>query len=362
MHAWRLATAVSPPATVRGGRIGSEPPLTPPPGEVDVGLGLLVARTTGPLATDARAALLTYFTTTDSTPIRAAAIASRLTKSEVRTWVGQISRLATQVGPPPSLLEAVAELRKGARPSDDAAVVLADLGLVRDELDPVAVLRLAGLFRVPDVPILIRAGGHRWVIPAADVSQMRTWRRRAAARLTVIGLAPTDSLPPLPHGLPVELVEGSLGGPEGVRFHSGWMWRIDSRGRIPRLTRTLLLIGPQTPNTIAAGLGDQRMTVPPTTVLAAWLESVPWARPTSAGRYTARRRDESVLGKWDRVILDHVRAGKPLTTAALGATLQLDRNHLGATLRRSVLLEHSTYGRWNLRRALPVPRSVVGRS
>lgn len=81
--------------------------------------------------------------------------------------------------------------------------------------------------------------------------------------------------------------------------------------------------------------------------------SADWARATTAGRYTARHRDTTVLGKWDQEILRHARAGQPLTTAALAATLQLDRNHLGATLRRSVLLEHVSYGQWRIRRAPP---------
>jgi hypothetical protein len=169
--------------------------------------------------------------------------------------------------------------------------------------------------------------------------------------MAVMGLAPLSALPKPPTRLPPEFVHRTLGDRSDIQFDSGWVWRTDSHGRIPRLARIMLLAAPQTAETIAAGLRDVRMTVPPVEVLGKWLKTVPWARLTATGRFTARSRDPSVLGRWDRAILDHAQVGRPLTTAALAASLNLDRNHLGATLRRCVLIEHVAYGQWRLRQA-----------
>lgn len=331
--------------------VESRPPEAPPRGPVDVGLGLLLARTAGPIGTDARAALAAYFTTADPAPVRVGAAASGLSRAQVRTWVGQAARLAAIVGPPRSLLDSVAVLRSRTWPSDDAASALAGTGLTAERMHPASVLRLAGLYRLPDLPQSIMIGGGSWVVPATTATELRIWRRRAATRMAVVGLAPLSALPKPPRGLPTDLVHSALGDPSEIHVGCDWVWRTDSNGRIPRLARTMLFAGPQTAETIAAGLRDVRMTVPPVAVLDRWLETVPWARRSAAGRFTARFRDPSVLGRWDRAILDYAHVGKPLTTAAFASALQLDRNHLGATLRRCVLIEHVSYGQWRLRHA-----------
>jgi hypothetical protein len=218
-------------------------------------------------------------------------------------------------------------------------------------MHPASMLRLGGLYRLPDIPELIMIGERSWVVPADTAKELRHWRRQAATRMAVMGLAPLSALPKPPTRLPPELVQGTLGDASDVYVDSGWVWRIDSKGRIPRLARMMLLAAPHTAAIIAAGLRDVRMSVPPVEVLDTWLGTVPWARRTATGRFTARSRDLSVLGRWDRAILDHARAGRPLTTAALASALQLDRNHLGATLRRCVLIEHVAYGQWRLRQA-----------
>ena len=331
--------------------VDSRPPDAPPQGPVDVGLGLLLARTAGPISTEARAALAAYFTTADPAPVRVGAAASGLSTAQVRTWVGQAARLAAMVGPPQSLLDAVALLRSRTWQAGDATAALADAGLTTERVHPASVLRLGGLYRLPDLPQSIMIGGRSWVVPATTATELRHWRRRAATRMAVMGLAPLSALPKPPRGYHLSLSYGTLGDPSDIHFDSDWVWRTDSKGRIPRLARTMLLAGPQTAETIAAGLRDVRMTVPPVEVLDKWLDTVPWARRTATGRFTARSRDPSVLGRWDRAILDHAQVGRPLTTAALAATLRLDRNHLGATLRRCILLEHASYGHWRLRRA-----------
>jgi hypothetical protein len=132
--------------------VDSRPPAVPPEGPVDVGLGLLLARTAGPLGAKARAALIAYFATADPAPVRVGAQASGLSTAQVRTWVGQAARLASIVGPPRSLLDAFVLLGSRAWLAGDATNALVDARLTADRIHPTCALRLGCLYRLPDIP------------------------------------------------------------------------------------------------------------------------------------------------------------------------------------------------------------------